>query len=154
MATNLDFVARWDLDRFKKKCEDQRKLAEKWPAYDKRMAFVEDYRWQMGPWALAFMLETWGKEPVWHGSAAVVELVGHTTVDHKLRMEVPQEALLATTSWDPEHFRQARYILAEVFGPILRPGDKHQPALETKALWALHHHVKHEGERTWLKLQH
>lgn len=155
--SNLDFADRWDIERFRKKCVDQRKIAQRWPAYDRRMASVEEYGWRLGPWTVRFMLETW-KKPVWHGSAAVIEQVGYQTVVPSKwgseLIEIPQDALLATKSWEPEHFQQARYILAEVFGPILRPGDKTQEALETLALWAMHWHVPYEGPQTWQNEQH
>jgi hypothetical protein len=155
MVTGLDFIAKWDIESFKKKCAKQRGIAQRFPAYDRNMVLIDEYRWKMGPWHLMFMLETWNKRrQVWHGSAAVLELIGHTPVedvpeqrDLKYKLEVPQEAWLATCSWEPEHFEQARYILAEVFGPILRPGDDHQQALETTGLWSLHHHLKYEGSR-------
>lgn len=154
---NLNFSDRMDVRRFKKKCEDQRRIAEKWPAYDRRMAAVEEYCWTMGPWRLIFMLETWSK-PVWHGSASVQEEIGTQTIVQSKwgseAVEIPQDALLATQSWHPEHFEQARFILAEVFGPILRPGDDHQRALETVGLMALHHQVPYEGERYWIRNQH
>jgi len=147
-VSNLDFSDRPDIRRFKRKCEEQRKLAERYPAYDSRMGMVEEYGWRLGPWSLRFCLETW-KRPVWHGSAAIFEEVGaETVVPSKWGsqvVEIPQDALLATTSWVPEHYQQARFILAQIFGPILRPGDQQQGALETVALWGLHWHVKHEG---------
>ena len=150
--SDLSFVDQWDIARFKKKCVDQRRIAEQWPAYDRNMALVDEYRWRLGPWALSFMLEVWA-EPVWHGSAAILETIGYTTVDPKWRTEIPQDALLSINSWVPEHFEQARFILAEIFGPILKPGDQHQPALETKGVMALHWHVKYEGNRPWRKYQ-
>jgi hypothetical protein len=67
---SLDFADRLDIDTFKKKCEDQRKIAKRWPAYDIRMATVEDYAWLLGPWSLRFMLEVWKAPFMWHGSVA------------------------------------------------------------------------------------
>jgi hypothetical protein len=146
VATGLDFAGSWDIQAFRRKCAKQRKLATRYPAYDKNMAFVEEYRWRMGPWSLCFQLESWRQPAVWHGSAAVMEQIGYETLDLEGRIEVPQDALLATSSWSPEHFEQARYILATIFGPLIRPGDDHQDALESTGLWALHVHLKYEGE--------
>ena len=155
--SNLDFADRYDIRRFKKRCEDQRRIAEKWPAYDPRMGMVEEYRWRLGPWAVCFMLETW-KRPTWHGSAAILEEIAQQTVVPSkwgsALVEIPQDALLATASWVPEHYEQARFILAEVFGPILRPGDDQQEALETVGLWGLHWHLKYEGKPPEVRYLH
>lgn len=162
MPKNLSFIARWDSDKFKAKCRDQRRIAERWPAYDKRMGTVEEYACQLGPWHLVFLLEVWDEPAMWHGSAAILEQIGTQSVKFEQNnwgfkagtiAEIPQDALLSIQSWVPEHFEQARFILAEVFGPILRPGDDHQQAEETTGLWALHWRVKYEGEKTWIKNQ-
>ena len=151
---NLDFADRLDIDTFKAKCRDQREIARRWPAYDPRMVGVEEFGWRLGPWSLRFALEIWG-EPRWHGSAAVLEEIGSETLDigNGAKVDVPQDALLAVSSWSPEHFEQARFILAETFGPILRPHDKFQPALETMGLWCMHWQIPYEGARFWKKQQ-
>lgn len=69
-------------------------------------------------------------------------------------MEIPQDALLAVKSWHPEHFEQARFLMAEMLGPYLTSGDKHQPAEEHEGLWALHHRVRYDGPSTWKGKQH
>ena len=61
--------------------------------------------------------------------------------------------MLALRSWERIHFEQARYILAECLGPLLRPGDSHQQAKETRGTVSLHWELPFEGERTWLKNQ-
>lgn len=152
---NLNFIAKWDIETFKAKCADQRKIAQRYPAYDRRMGTVQEFHWRLGPWSLMFMLEVWKKPYHWHGSAAIMEQIGYETVTGTLGMkyEVPQDALLATKEWIDEHYEQARFILGEVFGDILRPGDKHQPATEYIGLTAMHWLVPYEGKKTWLTHQ-
>jgi hypothetical protein len=154
--SNLNFVAKWDIQAFKAKCADQRKIALEWPAFDRRMGACEEFHWTMGPWSLTFCLEIWRDKPTWHGSAAVVEEIGYETVTGNLGMkyEVPKDALLSTSSWTNVHKEQARFVLAEVFGDILRPGDKFQPANEVLGLWAMHHLVPYQGEPVWKSKLH
>lgn len=152
----LDFVAQWDLSNWKKMAEDHRRIAATYPAFDRQMvSCVEDYYFKLGPWRVGFMLEVWSK-PVWVGSTSIQEQIGYETVElnNKQKIEVPQDALLSITSWTPEHFEQARFILAGVFGPILRPGDDHQPALEYRGLMTFQWRVPFEGEKHWLKHLH
>jgi hypothetical protein len=151
---SLDFSNRLDIDTFKKKCREQREIARKYPAYDRRMATCEDYSWKLGPWSLTFCLEVWREPLVWHGSAAIIEQIGYQSVEWgKTRAEIPQDALLSTSSWVEDHREQARFILGEIMGDILRPGDDRQRALEILGLWAMHHIVEFQGEKTWLKNQ-
>lgn len=151
---SLDFADRADIRRWKKTCEDHRKIAERWPAYDRRMINVEEYKMELGPWRLVFCLEIWNK-PMWHGSASIQEQIAYETVTGPSgeKLEVPQDALLAISSWVPEHYEQARFILAEMFGPILRSGDKHQPAQEFIGLFTLQWRVPYEGEPKWKNRQ-
>lgn len=151
----LDFIAKWDVDTWKERCADQRKIAERYPAYDVKMVDCEEYGWKLGPWSLRLTLEIWQKPFVWHASAAIVEQIGWQTVggSPEKPMEVPEEALLATSSWIDDHRDQARFILGEMMSGILRAGDKHQPAREFVGLWAMHHTVNYEGDRPWTKRQ-
>lgn len=153
--TNLDFADRYDLERFKKICADMRAIAKRYPAYDGRMCDVEEYGRTIGPWSVRFTLEVFAT-PIWHGSAAIIEQIGYQTETGTLGMkyEVPQDALLSVSSWHPEHHEQARYILAEIFGDILRPADDHQPAKEHIGLWCMHWQVPYEGDKFWLKHLH
>lgn len=152
--SNLNFSGDWDVQTFKAKCEDQRKIANRWPAYDPRMGTVEEYQWFMGPWHLTFMLETWTKRPMWHGSAACIVQVGTRTVKMgKFKVEEPRDDFLDIRRWEPEHYEQARFILAEVFGPIIRPNDDNQRVQERTGAWGLHHYVLYEGPKFWLKHQ-
>lgn len=139
--SNLDFVANWDLEGFKRQCVEQRALALRYPAYDKGMAQVEEYHWRLGDWSLGFMLETWG-DPLWHGSAAVLDVPYKT--DPTLRLEVPKPQPLFIDDWDADHFAQARFLLAEMFGPIIRPGDNSQRAQEALGALAMHWYVRHD----------
>lgn len=164
--SNLNFADQYDVANWKAKCEEQRRIAQRWPAYDPRMSTVEDYGWKLGPWSLRLVLEVWKSRRnelgnyVWHGSVACIDQIGYETVTinegmHKgTKFEIPQDALLAVKSWEPEHFQQARYILAEMFGPILRPGDDHQQAVETLGLFTMQWRVKYEGPETWKQQQH
>lgn len=151
---SLDFWDSRDLSSWKKMAEDHRSIARRWPAYDKRMCMVEDYWFKLGPWRVCFLLEIWDK-PLWVGSISIQEQIGYETVEleNKQKIEVPQDALLAVSSWSPEHFEQARFILGEVFGNILRPGDQHQPALEFRGLMTFEWRVPYEGVKFWLKHQ-
>jgi len=153
--SNLNFSNRADIKRWKHKCEEQRRIALKWPAFDKRMLTCEEYHFSIGPWQLVFCLEIFDK-PMWVGSASIQEQIAYETYtgEHGERFEVPQDALLSVSSWVPEHFEQARYILAEVFGDILRPGDKFQPAKETEGLFTFQWRVPYEGEHFWKKHLH
>jgi hypothetical protein len=153
-VSNLDFQDKADIATWRERAAEHRAIAEKWPAYDKRMVTVTDYRFELGPWHVTFILEIW-KEPVWVGSVSIQEQIGFETIkiQHGHKIEIPKEALLAISSWSPEHFEQARFILGEVFGPILRPGDDHQPALEFKGLMTLQWRVPYEGEKPWRKNQ-
>lgn len=156
MATNLSFLDKYDLARFMTICEDMRKVAGTWPAFDEAMKFVEDYRRKIGPWIITFYLKIWDDKPMWVGKANVIEQVGWRTEegDMGVKFEVPQDGFLMLESWEPEHFDQARYILSSVFGPILRPGDEHQPAAETKGPFCLWWEVPYEGDMSkWRKLR-
>lgn len=156
---NLNFHGRADRRRFERICEDQRRIALRYPAYDRRMSGVEEYGTKIGPWSLRLLLETWTKPYWWHASAACFHQVGYETVPFDLgplagaRVEVPQDALIAVQSWEPEHYEQARYIMAQLLGPYLKPGDKFQPAEERRGLWALHWKVRFEGPETWKNQQ-
>jgi hypothetical protein len=158
--SNLNFHNRADLRRWKKQCEHHRHISQTWPAYDPRMSGVEEYGWKLGPWSLRLVLEIWNKPYWWHASAAILEEVGRETVPFDRgplagsKAEVPQDALLAVSSWHPEHFEQARYIMAEMLGPELKAGDKFQSAEERRGLWALHWRVQYQGKETWIKQQH
>lgn len=158
--SNLNFHDRWDLANWKEKCADQRKIAEEWPAYDPKMLGVEEYGWKIGPWSVRLTLDIWKKPYMWHASAAIVEHVAYETVTVNegiykgVSMEVPQDALLAVSSWVEEHHQQARFLLNEMLGPILRPDDKQQQALEHDGLWAKQVLVKYEGNAPWRKRQH
>ncbi len=158
--SNLNFFNGADVSRWKEQCEEQRKVALTYPAYDVKMGSVEEYGWKLGPWSLRLVLEIWKRPYMWHGSAACIEHIGYETVtaDEGMykgaKFEIPQDALLATRSWEPEHLQQARYILGELFGSILTPGDKHQLVQETLGLWAMHWRTKYIGKETWKEKQH
>ncbi len=151
----LDFLDKHDLGNWRQMCADHRAIAERWPAYDRRMVSVEDYWFKLGPWRIGFCLEIWNK-PIWVGSVSIQEQIGYETVElnNKARIEVPQDALLSISSWVPEHFEQARFILGELFGPILRPNDPHQAALEFSGLMTFQWRVPYEGDKRWLKKLH
>jgi hypothetical protein len=157
--SNLNFHNRADIRRWKQLCEDQRHVALRWPAYDPRMSGVEEYGFRLGPWSLRLVLEIWYKPYFWHASAACFEQIGFETVPFEAgpmagaKVEVPQDALIAVSSWEPEHFEQARYIMAEMVGPYLTPGDKFQPAEERKGLWALHWRIRYDGPESWKRNQ-
>lgn len=136
--SNLDFIAGWDIGEFKRQCIAHREVARRFPAYDKEMATLDDYHWILGDWSLSFLLETWAK-PVWHGSVAVLDVP--YKVNTIIRVDLPAPQPLWTKDWDEDHFKQARFLLAEMFGPILRPGDKSQHATDTVGPMALHWHV-------------
>jgi hypothetical protein len=152
---SLDFLDSMDLSRWKEMAMDHRKIAAAYPCYDRRMISVEDYWFKLGPWRIGFCLEIWSL-PMWVGSASIQEQIGYETIEleGKGKIEVPQDALLSISSWTPEHFEQARFILGETFGPILRPGDDHQQALEYRGLFTLQHRVKYEGDMPWKRHQH
>lgn len=158
--SNLNFHNRADFKRWKKQCEEQRRIAQKWPAYNPRMGNVEEYGWRLGPWSVRLTLEIWRKPYVWHCSAAIFEQVALETVVFDngpmagAKVEVPQDALLMMSSWHYEHYEQARYIMGEALGPELKPGDNHQPAMEFRGNCALHWLVKYEGPETWRNAQH
>lgn len=150
----LDFLDGGDIANWKQMAEDHRKIAEEYPAFSRAMVNVEDYWFKLGPWRIGFMLEIWSA-PMWVGSASIQEQIAFETVEMEngQKIEVPQDALLAVSSWTPEHFEQARFILGEVFGPILRPADDHQPALEFRGLMTMQWRVPFEGEKTWIRRQ-
>lgn len=152
---SLDFLDGLDLSRWKQMCAEHRLIAERWPAYDRAMVTVEDYWFKLGPWRIGFCLEIWAK-PMWVGSTSIQEQIGYETVEltNKQKIEVPQDALLSISSWTPEHFEQARFILGETFGPILRPNDPHQAALEFSGLMTFQWRVPFQGEPTWRKNLH
>ena len=158
--TNLDFANRADIKRWKQKCEDQRRIAVKWPAFDPRMCLVEEYGWTLGPWQLRLTLEIWQKPYMWHGSAAIIEQIGLETATATegqfkgMKYEIPQDALLARSSWHPEHEAQAMFILNGMFGDLIRAGDDSQQVQVFDGLWARHLRFKYEGEATWLKRMH
>lgn len=157
--SNLNFVDKFDLANWREKCADQRKIALTCPAFDPRMSSVQEYGFKIGPWSLRLVLEIWKRPYLWHASAAIVEHVSYETIAvdegiyKGLKVEVPQDALLAVSSWVDEHFQQARFLMAEMMGEYLRPGDKHQPAEEHVGLWALHWRIPFDGPKTWKKRQ-
>jgi hypothetical protein len=152
----LNFWDQKDIGKWKERCAEQRKIAETYPAYDLRMSSVDEYGWTLGPWSLRLVLEIWQKPFMWHASAAIVEQIGYesVTLNSRQKVELPQDALLSVSAWVPEHYEQARFVLAEMLGPALRPNDDSQRAEEYLGLWAMHHRVKYEGDRPWRKLQH
>ena len=119
------------------------------------MSGVEEYHWRVGPWGLGFMLETWERKPLeddplppgplWHGDVMIREETDYRTIDVHRRIEVPQFHLLSIQEWEPTHYEQAKFLLAEMFGPILRSGDQHQGALQILGSTAMHWYVRHEG---------
>lgn len=103
------------------------------------MSSVEEYFWRLGDWSLAFLLETWRK-PTWHASAAALEVP--YKLDSILRFEVPKPRMLYVKNWDPDHFEQAEYLLAEMMGPLLRAGDRQQRAMAKRGDVALHWYLR------------
>ena len=158
--SNLNFVDKCDLANWKERCADQRKIAESWPAYDPRMIMCEDYYWKIGPWSVGLVLWIWQKPFMWDASATIAEHIGYETVamDQGMykgaKVEVPQDAMLAVSSWHPEHHEQARFLLNEILGPILRPGDKLQQATEVDTLFSKQALVRYEGDQPWKRKQH
>ncbi len=158
--SNLNFSDKYDLEKWQLRCAEQRAVAQQWPAYDRRMSSVDEYGFKIGPWSLRLVLEIWRKPYIWHSSAAIFEQIGYESVNIDKgfyagsKVEVPQDALLAVTSWVPEHFEQARYLMAEALGPELKAGDKFQAAEEHQGLWALHWNVKYQGPERWKRKQH
>jgi len=155
--SNLDFIADWDVEAFKADCIAHRLLADAWPVTDTRMVQNRDYHWKVGRWRLTFMQDAWPevvskwKSGVWHGSASVYDEVGHRTLIEvkKQRIEAPYDKWLSTDEWEPHHFDEARFLLATMFGPIIRPKDNSQRAVETRAFKALHWQVPVDGGQLW-----
>ena len=154
--SNLNFSNRADIKRWKHKCEEQRRIALKWPAYQREMCDVEEYGWMLGPWSLRLVLEIFRKPYMWHASVAILEHIAYESVQgaNGERFEVPQDALLSRTSWHPEHTEQADFILNGIFGDLIRANDNSQQVLIYDGLWARHFLTKYEGAETWRKTQH
>ncbi len=158
--SNLNFHDKYDLEKWRERCAEQRGIAQQWPAYDARMSSVDEYGFRIGPWSLRLILEIWQKPYMWHSSAAIFEHIGYETMAISEGMyrggkvEVPQDALLAVKSWVPEHFEQARYLMAEALGPELKAGDKFQVAEEHQGLWCLHWRIKYQEPEKWKEKQH
>lgn len=151
---NLSFRSKRDVAAWKEKCAEQRAIALKWPAYDKRMCNVEEYGWMLGPWSLRCVLEVFRPQPVWHASVACFERIAYETIKAgEMEIEVPQDALAARQTWVPEHVEQADFILNGILGDLIRADDASQQVLVVDGLWARHHILKYEGARTWLTNQ-
>lgn len=120
---------------WKAKCQQQRTIARFAPCYTPVACLDPCYRWSReGRWHLSLTLETWCAPPVWHATAALLEDLKHS--DNEWGM--PEQGLLATQVWDTEQQEQARHLLADAMGEILRPNDESQQAEEIKGLFCLH----------------
>lgn len=148
---NLNFHNRADIRRWQRICEEQREIALKWPAFDPGMIGVEEYRFILGPWRLCMLLEIWQKPYLWHTTACCVHQVGFQTVG--LKLEVPEDRLIGIREWLPEHFEQARFLMAHMLGPYLRSGDKFQQVQESQDPIELHWRLRYEGPETWKNQQ-
>ena len=160
--SNLNFLDRADRRRWQRMCQDARNIAREYPAYDYRMMMCEEYARQLGPWYTIFALETFLKKPCWVGSASILEQVGERRIvipDGPLKggfYDAPKDEYLTIAQWEPEHFEQARFLLAELFGELIRPGDDSQRCEET-ALPQMHTmiwQVPYEGPKYWQERQH
>lgn len=122
-------------EEWRQVCKAQRQMAQAFPCYVPLMVFEDRFQWQYTDrWVIKFVLETWCAPARWHGSIVLFEDVPNTENQYGL----PQKAHLPPSQWTPEHFQEARALLADVFGPILRPGDNSQKALDYTGPDCLH----------------
>ena len=157
--SNLNFLDRADRRRWAKACEDARKVARTWPAYNVKMILCQEYARYLGPWRIIFCLQTFMPKPSWMGSASIVEHVADKRIvipDGKYKggyFDAPDDEYLPLKQWEKEHFEQAEFLLAEMFGELIRPGDNSQRCdraeLDHVLLWA----VPYEGPQYWLQAQ-
>lgn len=113
----------------------------------------------LGPWRAIFLLATYLPKSEWQGSVSLLEQVGYKRViipDGKFKggwFDRPDDEYLPLKQWEREHWEQARFILAELFGDIIRPGDNSQRAVEVDSENVLAWRVPYEGEPKWLSTQ-
>lgn len=157
--SNLSFWDRADRRRWKVACEDARRIAKQWPAYHPRMIMVEEYQRRLGPWRTIFCLETYLPRPCWTGSASILEQVAERRIvipSGRLKggyFDAPDDDYLMVKQWEPQHFEQARFLLAELFGELIRPGDNNQRCEESQSDHLLVWRVPFEGPKYWMERQ-
>jgi hypothetical protein len=113
--------------RWKETCRIQRDIARRHPAYDPRMLSLADYHCQLGPWHLVLTHDTFLTPSQWHGSVSFMKDIGDETVygkDGQPIFEVPQQGMLAVTSWAREEYDTARDLLGQLFGPLIHHQDQ------------------------------
>ncbi len=125
--------------QWKAECAQHRIIAQLAPCYTPIACVHPRYRWSWGErWHLTLTLETWSDPPVWHTTAALLEdLIGSEN-----EWGMPEQGLLATQAWDVTQWEEARHLLADALGEILRPNDDSQEAEEIKGLFGLHWRIK------------
>lgn len=94
-------------------------------------------------WAVGLTLELINFQPVWHGWVSVLQ---------DLPMQrgtwgAPERRYLPTHLWQREHFDNARDLLGDVFGPLIRPKDDQQEAHESKGNTSLHWLIPFDAEQ-------
>ena len=120
---------------WKAHCARQRDIARFAPCYAPIQCVHPRYRWtREGRWHLTFTLETWCAPPVWHATVVLLEDLKGT--ENKWGM--PEQGLLATSVWDIAQWDEARHLLADAMGEILRPNDDSQQAEEVVGLFGTH----------------
>ena len=124
MSQNLNAkeIAEW-----KETCKRQRDIARCNPAYDVRMALIDDYGVRLGPWALRLHLATYMKPPMWNASISLMKVIAEDVVydnNGQPIFEVPKEGILCVDDWTQEDYSEARDLLGDLMGPLLHSHDQ------------------------------
>lgn len=141
---NFEFQS-GDADKLKELCNSARKAAKSHPCLTPIDVGDERFEFRFGSWFCRICVDAFKKPRTWHASASVLEVVGEQPqqLASGIIVNLPQEAMLATESWKPEHFKQARYLLGELFAPLI-VGEK-QVVHEQTGLFALHYITEYRG---------
>lgn len=130
-----------DAEALRELCLKARKAAKNNPCYRPIDVGDERLEFRFGNWFARCSIDKFSpdKAPTWHGSVSILEEVGEQDVqlESGIIIKVPQDAMLATESWTAEHFKQARYLLGELLGPVIL--EEGQQVVEHTGLFALHY---------------
>lgn len=99
-------------------------------------------------WSLSMTLEVSTSGLVWHGCASVLQ-----DVPTGGPFAAVEQRLLPLQLWTKEHFTDARAILADLFGELIRPNDNSQEAHELRAWVVLHWFIPYDQHHNALGME-
>ena len=131
-----------------RKCEQQRKIAQTALCTHPKLAYLPCYRWQQVSfenqhklWSFCLVLETFTRPYQWHVSISVIADIPSTENEFGL----PEQGSPFTEHWSDDDRKEAREMISEVLGSLLRHSDDSQIVMVQQGLSALHFMVAYEG---------